>query len=195
MKLICRSLLIVLTAGLFGCGIGAPASSPTRLDLGAYVKPQTSAWKMPAMALPPLNSARLLGDDGVIWRQGSDGPPNRYATFRWSAAPSVLVRERLFERLSEQGPVLTEIVSSDMAQLRVTLMQFEQVYAPDGASNEAVVTIQAVLIRDSKVLGQFLATQKQPATANTAPAGAAALRMATDELVEQLMQWLEQTLR
>ena len=195
MNAICRSLLIVLTAGLVGCGIGAPASSPTRLDLGAFVQPQASTSQMPAIALPPLNTARVLSDDGVIWRQGTDGPPNRYATFRWSAAPSTLVRERLFERMSEQGPVLTEIISPEMAQLRITLMQFEQIYAPDGASNEGVVTIQAVLIRDSKVLGQFLATQKQPATANTAPAGAVALRTATDDLIEQLMQWLEKTLR
>ena len=195
MNAICRSLLVVMTAGLVGCGLGAPASSPTRLDLGAFVKPQASTWQMPAIALPPLNTARVLSDDGVIWRQGNDGSPNRYATFRWSAAPSTLVRERLFERMSEQGPVLTEIISPEMAQLRVTLMQFEQIYAADGASNEGVVTIQAVLIRDSKVLGQFLATQKQPATANTAPAGAVALRTATDDLIEQLMQWLEKTLR
>jgi cholesterol transport system auxiliary component len=180
---------------LVGCGFGAPASSPTRLDLGGFAQPSASSWKMQAIALPPLGAATNLKDEGVIWRQGVEGSPNRYATFRWNAAPSVLVRERLFERLSQHGPVLAEVISADMPQLRVTLMQFEQVYAPDGASNDAVVTIQAILIRDGRVLGQFLETQKQPALQNTAPAGAVALRIATDELIEQLAQWLKTTLR
>jgi hypothetical protein len=45
------------------------------------------------------------------------------------------------------------------------------------------------------VLGQFLGTEGQQAGANTAPAGAAALRMATDRLLDRLVQWLSKHLK
>jgi cholesterol transport system auxiliary component len=105
-----------------------------------------------------------------------------------------MVRERLFDRLSEHGPVLAESINAEMPQLRVTLTQFVQVYAADGSSNDGVVGLQAVLVRDGKVLAQFRATESQRATENTAPAGAAALRTATDRLIDRLLQWLSKTI-
>jgi len=189
-------LLGALALSLAGCGVGTVLPSPVELDLGAPPTQATSSasWSLDSIVLPSFNQSKLLASDAVIWRQTIDGPPNRYATYRWSAAPANLVRERLFERLSVHGPVLTESINAEMPQLRVTLMQFEQVYAPDGQSNEALVTLQAVLVREGKVLGYFVGTQSQAAEANTAIAGAGALRLATDELLGRLMHWLSKEL-
>ncbi len=184
----------VMAMALTGCGLGSVKPAPTRLDLGAPATVEQPSWQFGALALPPFNEARLLGRQDVIWRQGVDGMPKRYATYLWREAPSDLVRERLFERLSAHGAVLPQTINADMPQLQVTLMQFEQVFSSDGASNEAVVSLQAVLMRDGDVLGRFLATETQPGQSNNAPAGAQALRQATDQLIARLVQWLSGTL-
>lgn len=184
-------LLGVLSLSLVGCGFGKVAPAPTILDLGSPALPSSNvSWRFAAIALPPFNEAKLLGQESVIWRVGNEGTPNQYATYRWSAPPVRLVRERLFERLSLHGAVLTEAINAEMPQLRVTLMQFEQVYSSDGQNNQGVVSLQAVLVRDGNVQGQFLGTESETASANTAPAGAAALRTATDRLLDRLIQWL-----
>lgn len=188
-------LLGAMSLSLAGCGFGKVAPAPTTLDLGSPPLPaMPAAWQFDAIVLPTFNEARILGYEDVIWRLGFDGSPNRYATYRWSAPPARLVRERLFRQLSLHGAVLTESINAQVPQLRVTLMQFEQVYQADGTSNEGVVTLQAVLVRDGEVLGRFLGTEQQAATANTAPAGAVALRMATDRLLERLTKWLSEQL-
>lgn len=189
-----RWLMGALSLPLAGCSLGKVAPAPTELDLGSPPTAQPISWQFKAIALPAFNQAKQLGFEDVIWRLGADGPPNRYATYRWSAPPARLVRERLFEQLSLHGAVLTEAINADMPQLRVTLMQFEQIYASDGAGNEALVTLQAVLVRDGQVLGQFLGTERELARANSAPAGAVALRSATDRLIGRLMQWLSNKL-
>lgn len=181
---------VALVVLLSGCGVGSVAPAPTKLDLGSPVVIKTSADKIPPISLPPFAAASVLHDRRVIWRIGSQGDPKGYSTFVWVSPPAELVRERLFEKLSMHGPVLTQDISADMPQLRVTLMQFEQVYSADGASNEAVVSFQAVLIRDGSVKGQFRTTQTERASANNAPAGAVALRKATDRAASELVQWV-----
>ena len=187
-------LLGALSLPLAGCGVGKVAPAPKELDLGSPPAGQTVAWRFKAIVLPAFNQAKQVGFEDVIWRLGANGLPNRYATYRWSAPPARLVRERLFEQLSLHGAVLTQSINAQVPQLRITLMQFEQVYAPDGNSSEGTVTLQAVLVRDGQVLGQFLGSESQPAAASTAPAGAAALRVATDRLIDRLTQWLSEKL-
>lgn len=191
-----RGFIGAVGLSLAGCGLGNVAPAPTELDLGGPppAPPAEASWRFDAIVLPAFNQAKLLGTEDVVWRLGADGRLNRYATYRWRVAPATLVRQRLFERLSRHGAVLTESINAEMPQLRVTLMQFEQVYAPDGSSNQGIITLQAVLVRNGKVLGQFLGTDSEMATANTAAAGAQALRQATDRLLDRLMQWLSKEL-
>ena len=175
---------------LAGCSLGTVRPAPTRLDLGTPTRAEPATLQFNALALPPFNEASLLGRDDVIWRLGPEGMPNRYATYRWREPPSALVRERLFERLSVHGPVLTESISAEVPQLQVTLMQFEQVFTLDGSSNQAVVTLQAVLVKNGEVAASFLGTESEPGASNDAPGGAQALRVATDRLIARLVQWL-----
>lgn len=188
MKMWIGSAALVTLLG--GCSLGNVAPAPVKLDLGSPVVTEAVVSKMPPISLPPFSAASVLHDRRVIWRIGAQGEPKGYATFAWVSPPAQLVRERLFEKLSMHGPVLTQDISADMPQLRVTLMQFEQVYALDGASNQAVVSLQAVLIRDGRVQGQFRTTQTERASSNTAPAGAVALRQATDQAANELVQWV-----
>jgi ABC-type uncharacterized transport system auxiliary subunit len=89
-----------------------------------------------------------------------------------------------------QGAVLQQNIGGDAPQLRLNLQRFEQTFSPDGSASQAQLTLQAVLMRGSEVLGQRLINIRVPAATQDAPGGALALRTATDQAAEQVAQWL-----
>jgi cholesterol transport system auxiliary component len=188
-----RRLLITSCLGLLmaGCGIGNVPPAPTLLDLGSPPSqtPVDTVSKAP-LGVAPVSAVGTLQSQKVIWRIGQNGQPNAYATVRWTATPAVMVRERLFDRLSRQAPVLTVEVNAEMAQVRTTLLQFEQVFSADGQTSDGVVTLQVVLVANNQVLDQLRVTRSVKAKDNTAEGGAQALRVATDEAVNQIAQWI-----
>jgi cholesterol transport system auxiliary component len=185
------ALALSLSFVLAGCGVGKVPPAPTLLDLGALpAKADRSPATLPALAVPFFTAMGGLKSEGVVWRLGAQGTPNYYTTYQWVSSPATLVRERMINRLSEQGPVLAESINASMPQLRVTLLQFDQIYAPNGQSNAATVALQAVLVVDGQVRDQHRVIKTVQAQANTAPAGALALRQATDEAIEDVAQWL-----
>jgi cholesterol transport system auxiliary component len=186
-------LLITSCLGLLmaGCGIGNVPPAPTLLDLGSPPNqtPVDIVSKAP-LGVAPVSAVGTLQSQKVIWRIGQNGQPNAYATVRWTATPAVMVRERLFDRLSRQAPVLTIEVNAEMAQVRTNLLQFEQVFSADGQTSDGVITLQVVLVANNQVLDQFRVTRSVKAQDNTAEGGAQALRVATDEAVNQIAQWI-----
>lgn len=186
-------LLITSCLGLLlsGCGIGNVPPAPTLLDLGS--PPQQASVEFVSKAplgVAPVSAVGTLQSQKVIWRIGLNGQPNAYATVRWTAPPAVMVRERLFDRLSRQAPVLTVEVNAEMTQVRTTLLQFEQVFGDEGQTSNGVVTLQVVLVANNQVLDQYRVTQSVKAEENTAEGGAQALRVATDEAVDDIARWI-----
>ncbi|MGB4012123.1 MAG: ABC-type transport auxiliary lipoprotein family protein, partial [Zwartia sp.] len=113
-----------------------------------------------------------------------------YTTYRWVAPPARLVTQRIVDRLSLQGAVLQQSIGGEVPQLRLNLQRFEQTFSTDGATSQAQLTLQAVLMRGSEVVGQRLINIRVPAATQDAPGGALALRTATDQAAEQVAQWL-----
>lgn len=190
-------IVSVLTA----CALSDSATAPKQLDLGAGVSAGASAGagsagaatalpEMPPIAVPPANSASLLTETMVVWRVGDQGQPQAYSTYRWVAPPARLVTQRIVDRLSLQGAVLQQNIGGEVPQLRLNLQRFEQTFSNDGATSQAQLTLQAVLMRGSEVVGQRLINIRVPAATQDAPGGALALRMATDQAAEQVAQWL-----
>lgn len=176
---------------LAGCGIGNVPPAPTLLDLGSTPsQTPVDAVSQAPLGVAPVSAVGTLQSQKVVWRLGLNGQPNAYATVRWTAPPAVMVRERLFDRLSRQAPVLTVEVNAEMTQVRTTLLQFEQVFDADGQTSNGVVTLQVVLVANNQVLGQFRVTRSVKAEENTAEGGARALRVATDEAVNDIAQWI-----
>jgi len=182
----------VLTA----CAIGESATAPKQLDLGAGVSMDATAAaantlaQMPPIAVPTANAASLLTETMVVWRVGDQGQPQAYTTYRWVAPPARLVTQRIVDRLSLQGAVLQQNIGGEVPQLRLNLQRFEQTFSPDGSASQAQLTLQAVLMRGSEVVGQRLINIRVPAVTQDAPGGALALRIATDQAAEQVAQWL-----
>lgn len=186
---------LAATAGvitmLTACALGDRATAPKQLDLGAGAP--TAAANLPELspiAVPPANSASLLTETIVVWRVGDQGQPQGYTTYRWVAPPARLVTQRIVDRLSLQGAVLQQNIGGEVPQLRLNLQRFEQTFSTDGASSQAQLTLQAVLMRGSEVVGQRLINIRVPAATQDAPGGALALRTATDQAAEQVAQWL-----
>ncbi|MFW8566537.1 ABC-type transport auxiliary lipoprotein family protein [Orrella sp. 11846] len=190
---------IVLAGLVSGCtSIGHVAQAPTTLDLGSALSVETTAGGTEPIAtliVAPLSSSPVLKGTGVLWRQGLEGQPHSYATYVWAASPNAMVYERLIDGLSKSFAVLDNGTSDRALTVRVNLLQFEQVYAPDGSKNEGIVSVQAVLLRGTQMLGQWRDTQRVSASANDAPAGAQALRVATDQVASGLSQWITQIVR
>lgn len=186
-------MLVTSCLGLLlaGCGIGNVPPAPTLLDLGS--PPQQASVDFVSkdpLGVAPVSVVGTLQSQKVVWRLGLNGQPNAYATVRWTAPPAVMVRERLFDRLSRQAPVLTVEVNAEMTQVRTTLLQFEQVFDVDGQTSNGVVTVQVVLVANNRVLDQYRVTRSVKADENTAKGGAQALRVATDEAVNDIARWI-----
>lgn len=188
MKKLC--LAAALAVALAGCSVGRVAPQAARFDLGPEV---ASSQTLPARAPIALvfRAAPSLSDTGVIWRLADSPAPKAYAGYRWSEPPAALVEQRLQERLSREGAVLTSAGNVAHApQLQVTLSRFEQVFAPDGASSQGQVVLQAVLLRDGKVLAQRRFAQQAEAPSQDAAGGVLALRRATDAAADDVAAWL-----
>ena len=184
-----QALALALTLALAGCGVGRVGAPPAVFDLGLDARPAPQLPAREPMALV-FSAVPALSGTGVIWRVGDSAAPQSYATYRWASSPSDLVRQRLIERLSRQGPVLAERASGQTPQLQVYLSQFEQVFTPDGSASEGRVLLQAVLLNGRNVVGQVRIATQAPAPTQDAAGGVAALRQATDNAADQLAQWL-----
>lgn len=141
-----------------------------------------------------FTAAQMLTDTGVIWRVGDSASPHSYATYRWAAPPSQLVQQRVIDRLSAARPVVQDGVDPRAPVLQVTLTRFEQVYAPDGKSSSGQIALQAVLVRDRRVVDSLRVARGAPAPSQDAQGGVLALRAATDMAAGDLSTWLERSL-
>jgi len=188
--------IAALLLGLSGCMGSSSRQAPTQLDLGAAAPTPTGALTAnPPVAVPAASSAALLNETMVIWRVGDQGQPQAYTTYQWVAPPARLVTQKLIDRLSLQGAVLTQNVGGELPQVRLTLQRFEQTFTPDGASSQAQLTLQVVLMKGTKVVDQLLIDLKVPAPTQDAQGGAQALRQASNQAAEQVAQWLTTTLK
>ncbi|MCW0211513.1 MAG: ABC-type transport auxiliary lipoprotein family protein [Achromobacter sp.] len=189
-----RSAVFILTLALAGCGIGRVPAPPTAFDLGLDASPVPALPARQPIAMV-FQAVPSLSDTSVIWRVGDSAAPKAYATYRWASSPTELVRQRIADRLSRQGPVLNDRVSLQTPQLQVYLSQFEQVFAADGQSSEGRILLQAVLVEGRAVLGQKRIAVQAAAPTQDAAGGVAALRQASSEAADQLAQWLAATLK
>ena len=187
---------VTLVGVLTACGTGRNGQSPTQFDLGAS-QPRSSATLAanPPVTIAAATSASLLNETMVVWRVGDKGQPQAYSTYQWVAPPARLITQRLTDRLSLQGAVLSQNVGGDLPQIRTNIQRFEQTFSESGSVSHGQLTMQVVLVKGSKVADQLLIDISVPAKSQDAMGGAQALREATDQAVEQVAQWLTPQLK
>lgn len=186
-----RSLAVsVLALGLAACGVTRQVSAPELLDLGTEPAPLSAAVgkARPPLLLDQVEVAPLLEGPSVVWRDGELGQPQRYAYFRWIAAPGQLIEQRFREVLSRDGPVLSRITAAQSPQLHVAVDRFEQVFV--AGRSHAQLSMRVLVTRGSQVLDQLRIDERIDAATDDAPGGADALRQATDRAVIRVAEWL-----
>lgn len=192
-----RHFIWVSCLVLAGCGVGQSGPVMKQLDLGALPTDATTQNPAPnprlAVAVPSGLSIGLVQTTAVVWRLGANGAPQTYASFKWVAPPATMLRQRLIDRLSRQGPVLQSGFGDKTPVLSINLQQFEQVFQSNGQS-EAVVTLQVVLTRGLTILGSDVLYERVPAQSADAEAGAQALGVASNLVANRVATWVNKTL-
>ena len=161
----------------FGPVLNAPApSAPTRRAV---------------LALPELEAIPSLDSPAMLYRlQYSDAQQLRpYSQARWSAPPAQLIRHKLRDALSAQGPV----VGADSAAshvLRIELEEFCQIFeAPERSLG--LIRLRASLFKGDQLTAQTMVVARASAPSPDAAGGVRALSQATDSAVSQVQTWLQ----
>lgn len=168
-----------------GPSLALPAGGPSGLPLG----------------LDTIQAPASVDSTRVMYRllyAGSGQQPRAYARARWIMPPAQMLTQRLRQALSASYPVLD--VGSGLAavELHIELDEFSQQFTSPQDS-DAVVRLRATAVapgaRQQRLLGQRSFEVRHPAPSADAPGGAQALGAASDAVVTQLADWLEQLLR
>ena len=176
-----------------GAVAGQPANRPAPLPALA------------TLALDEVQASAALDSTAVLYRLAyADAQALRpYAQARWSMAPAQLLRQRLREHLGLRRAVLNAGEGSGPSTtsatppvlLRVELEEFSQLFESPTAST-GLLRLRATALHASpqgeKLLGQRSFIVQRPAPSADAAGGVRALTAATDAVVEEIDQWLQQ---
>lgn len=195
-----RAVFGLMFLSLAGCSLPLPDKPvrPQPYDLGPALPAAADAQPTgTALALEPVVAPAAIDGTQIVYRLAyADGgqQPRPYAQARWTMAPPQLVTQRLREALSARRPVVEAGAGLAPLALRAELDEFAHVFSAPNASEGVVrlrVTATAPNARAGRLLGQRTFTVRQPAASADAPGGTAALRAATDEVVRQVVAWVD----
>jgi len=207
--------LLLSSFMLFGCS--ALPDKPVRASMYDFgpgnLTPQPTTRQAPPADLAPIaidditTSGGALDSLAVLYRLAyMDAQELRpYTLARWSMPPAQLVRQRLRDTLSQRRSVFNAGDSAALNRsqnavlprlLRLDLEEFSQVFTAADAS-VGVIRLRATLLEVTpaglKLVGQRSVVVQRPATTPDAPGGVRALAAATDAAIEEIDQWLQQS--
>ncbi len=172
---------------------------------GARANPVASvASGQEAVAIGDVEAARALDSTAMLYRLAyADAQQLQpYGQARWSMPPAQLLDQRLRETLGQQLLVLRQgdglrVAGQPARLLQLELEEFSQVFdAPD--TSVGLVRVHATVVQPDGAGGRLLAQRRfvaqRPAPSADAAGGVRALTFASDQLVTDILSWLN-TLR
>ena len=199
-----RRRLVVAAAWLplAGCTlVPERPGQPARHDFGpASPLPATAAVLPAPVAIGTVAAPDWLNSPALAYRLlwETPGRLRAYASTGWAAPPSALLAERLRERAAARGGsarVHAVEGAAPAALLRVDLTEFAQWFdAPDQA--RAVVRVRASLLSalTRAPIAQRAFSSERPCATPDAPGAVSALIVASQQVVDDLLDWAAQTL-
>jgi cholesterol transport system auxiliary component len=156
---------------------------------------------LPTLVLADVESTAALDSTAVMYRLGySDAQQLRpYAQARWSMAPAQLVRQRLREHLGQRRAVLQAAQGLVAVKPTMTLLleldEFSHWFeTPERSSG--LVRMRATIAQPEAGVERLVAQRsfvvQRPASTADAAGGVRALTVATDALILEMEQWLQQ---
>ena len=190
---------LLLVATLSACGTPAKRLAVYDFGPGAIApQPANRMAPLPPLLLADVETASALDGTAVLYRlMYADAQQLRpYAQARWSMPPAQLLRQRLRELLGQRRSVLgpLDAVAPGTLTLRVELEEFSQLFEAT-QSSAGLVRLRATVSRSGsppKPLAQTSFVLQRPAASADAQGGVQALAQASDLLVLQVDQWLQQ---
>jgi cholesterol transport system auxiliary component len=189
------AIVALAAAVVASCSLGPQRQHTDSYDLGP---PRLSAAAGPSIAatllLPDVSAPSWLDGHGIVYRLSYDNNarPQAYASSRWVAPPAALLTQRLRSRLAAgAGGIVT---SGDGARadyaLRIELEDFSQAFS-DANASRVVLRARASLVRlaDRQLVAQRVFSVDRPAPTPDARGAVAALGEASDEVIENLVEW------
>jgi cholesterol transport system auxiliary component len=164
-------------------------------DFGTASKAADSsiACELPPINLPDISSPNALNSNLMLYRllYANDQQSHSYANHRWSMSPAQLITLRIKSQLANNHVRLVDSGLSNPGgwQLRLDLTDFNQ-YFSDATHSYAQLQLRATILSANNLIAQTTLTQQASAAAPDAPAGAQAMRVATDALITDLTGWL-----
>jgi len=194
------TLALLLAATLSACGT-APAKHFAVYDFGPGATqplPSNRMAPLPTVLLAEVETSAAIEGSAVQYRLAySDAQQLRpYAQARWAMAPAQLLRQRLRAMLGQRRSVLSppDAVAPGTLALRLELEEFSHFFASP-TSSSGLVRVRATVSRfgpPHKPVAQTSFVVQKPAATADAAGGVQALAQASDALIEQLDQWLQQ---
>jgi cholesterol transport system auxiliary component len=188
---------VLLGVLLAGCTLGPPAArEAASYDFGPPGPyPADASSLAVTLLVPDLHAPAWLDGHGIVYRLEFDdvARPRAYVQSRWAAPPAALLTQRLRGRLAAvlKGGVVSRAdgVGAPYA-LRVELSEFSQSFSAPDASR-ARVRVRASLVDVGR---RALIAQREFAVERAAPSpdargAAAALALAGDGVIAQLVEW------
>ena len=191
--------IVLCIAALSACGSPGPRIVVYDFGPGA-IAPQVSnrMAPLPALLLMDVEAASALDGTAVLYRLAyADAQQLRpYAQARWSMPPAQLLRQRLRELLGQRRSVLSPVdaVLPGSLALRLELEEFSQLF-DSTQSSAGLVRVRATVSRFAsppKPVAQTSFVVQRPANSADAKGGVQALALASEALVLQVDQWLQQ---
>jgi cholesterol transport system auxiliary component len=183
-----------------GCSI-SPSSPPdvTQYDFGPDPAKGASPGLRHALVVYDVSAPAWLDSQSIYYRLAYQDAarPLAYADSRWVSSPAELIAGRVRGRLaaSGKGGVIHPADGTRASHaLRLELDEFDQVYDAPGKS-KAVVRLRASILGKSALLAQKSFSAERPAATPDAEGGVKALIAASDEVLDQLVNWTVASLK
>ncbi|TAN09374.1 MAG: hypothetical protein EPN34_14040 [Burkholderiaceae bacterium] len=201
-----RAGVLLAIAALAGCSLPLPdkpvRAEPYDLGLALPLADNTHAASGVPLALADVQAPAAIDTRHMVYRLlyvGDAQQPRPYAQARWTMPPAQLVTQRLRDALSAQHPVVAASSALAAIDIQARLDEFSQLFSSPSEST-GVVRLRVTAFTapsaagGSQLLGQHLFMASRPAPTPDANGGAQALRLATDDVVRQAVDWID-TLR
>ena len=174
--------VLLLTA----CGVGPKQQAPVgNYDFG-LAAPNAPKLALKNVAQIDVGAPRWLDSVNLYYRlaYADAAQPRAYAQTKWVMPPASLIEARLKERAVAGGTVL----GGGGPVLKVELDEFSQVFT-SAAVSKAVLRARVTLAGGQGSVRQKAFAIEEPAGSADGPGGAAALKRASESLVDAVLAW------